>query len=211
MPSQRESRDNSFGSEGIVTPWFGKAAFMAGMIAMMVIRAPHGRRSRQVNIVESRKGGLENALLALMSIAMLLLPLIFVITSLLSFADYSLSPIAFSVGVACLVLGLWLFFLSHGDLGDNWSVSLELREGHTLVTRGVYRHIRHPMYTAIGLLAIAQAFLLPNWIAGPACVLALLFMLPLRLGREERMMSDRFGETYTAYQRQTKRFIPCVW
>ena len=72
-----------------MTPWFGKGAFMAGMIAMMVIRAPHGRRNRQLNIVESRKGGLDNALLALMSIAMLLLPLIFVITSLLSFADYS--------------------------------------------------------------------------------------------------------------------------
>jgi protein-S-isoprenylcysteine O-methyltransferase Ste14 len=184
---------------------------MAGMIVMMVIRAPHGLRSRQVKVVESRKGGLESALLALVSIAMLLLPLIFITTSLLSFADYSLSVTAFSVGVACLVLGLWLFFRSHGDLGDNWSVSLELREGHTLITRGVYRHIRHPMYTAIGLLAIAQAFLLPNWIAGPACVLALLIMLPLRLSPEERMMSEKFGATYTDYQRQTKRLIPSVW
>jgi protein-S-isoprenylcysteine O-methyltransferase Ste14 len=195
----------------IVTPWFGKAVFIAGMIAMMVIRAPHGRRSRQVKVVESRKGVLESALLALVSIAMLLLPLTFITTSLLSFADYSLSVTAFSVGVACLGLGLWLFYRSHGELSDNWSVSLELREGHTLVTRGVYQHIRHPMYTAIFLLALAQVLLLPNWIAGPACILAFLLMLSLRLGPEERMMSEKFGETYTAYQRKTKRLIPSVW
>jgi protein-S-isoprenylcysteine O-methyltransferase Ste14 len=194
-----------------VNPWFGRMAFIVGMVAMMAIRAPHGRRSAQLKVVESRKGRLEMALLAFVTAAMFLLPAISMATSLLSFADYPLTLAAFFIGIICLAVGLWLFWRSHSDLGANWSVSLELREGHTLITQGVYRNIRHPMYTAIFLLAIAQAFLLPNWIAGPACVLTLILMLTLRLGPEERMMTEKFGSSYTAYGRETKRFIPGVW
>ncbi len=194
-----------------MNPWFGEVAFIVGMIAMIVIRAPHGRQSGQVKVVESRKGRLEIALLALMWIAMLLLPVISMATSLLSFADYSLNVVPFSIGSVCLALGLWLFYRSHADLSTNWSISLELREGHKLITRGVYRNIRHPMYTAIFLMAIAQAFLLPNWMAGPSCLFAFLLMLALRLGPEERMMLERFGDKYAAYSAQTKRLIPNVW
>jgi protein-S-isoprenylcysteine O-methyltransferase Ste14 len=113
--------------------------------------------------------------------------------------------------MVCLVPGLWLFYRAHADLGTNWSVSLELREKHKLVTQGVYRRIRHPMYTAILLQATAQALLLPNWVAGPACLLAFLLMLALRLGPEERMMLDAFAGDYATYIGRTKRLIPNVW
>jgi protein-S-isoprenylcysteine O-methyltransferase Ste14 len=42
-----------------------------------------------------------------------------------------------------MTLAVWLFWRSHADLGRNWSPSLELREGHELVTEGVYRYVRH--------------------------------------------------------------------
>jgi len=42
-----------------VNPWYAKAAVLAASIAMVVIRAPHGSRSRQVKVVRSRKGTLE--------------------------------------------------------------------------------------------------------------------------------------------------------
>ena len=62
----------------------------------------------------------------------------------------------------------WAVPLTHRELGRNWSIRLKLREGHSLVTKGVYRYVRHPMYSAFWLWAIAQCLLLPNWIAGPA-------------------------------------------
>jgi protein-S-isoprenylcysteine O-methyltransferase Ste14 len=65
-----------------------------------------------------------------------------------------------------MVTSLWLFRRSHADPGQNWSVGLEIREGHQLVTKGVYRHIRHPMYASIWLWAFAQEMLLQNWLAG---------------------------------------------
>jgi len=59
-----------------------------------------------------------------------------------------------------------MFQLTHRALGRNWSVSLDVREGHQLITDGIYRRIRHPMYSAFWLWALAQALVLPNWVAG---------------------------------------------
>jgi protein-S-isoprenylcysteine O-methyltransferase Ste14 len=191
--------------------WFGKAAFIVSLISMMLIRAPHGIRSGQVKIEESRKGRLEVALLALMWITTLILPVISIATPLLSSADYGLRVLPFLLGSACAAMGLWLFYRSHADLGLNWSISLAIRQKHQLVTGGVYERIRHPMYTSIFLLALAQAFLLSNWIAGPLYLLAFLLMFPLRLGPEERMMLDTFGDEYSAYVKRTKRLIPSIW
>ena len=194
-----------------MNPWLGKALVLVGIIATALIRAPHGRRSGKVKVLESRRNPSEVTLLALMWIAMMILPLVSIVTPLLSFADYPLRVVPFFLGTVCLVFGLWLFYRAHADLGTNWSISLELREDHRLVTDGVYEHVRHPMYTAILLIAVAQALLLPNWLAGPSCLVAFLLMLTFRLGPEEQMMRDRFGDDYVAYTRRTKRLVSGVW
>jgi protein-S-isoprenylcysteine O-methyltransferase Ste14 len=190
----------------------GQATFIVGFIAMMIIRAPYGRRSRTIPVAESRKGTRETALLAFTTIVIVILPVGSIVTPFLEFADYSLHPAAFWLGVLCELAGLWLFFRSHADLGSNWSMTLELRGEHTLVTDGVYRRIRHPMYAAMFLLFVAQALLLPNWLAGPvSAALTLLATLAIRLGPEEQMMLARFGEEYARYQQRTKRIVPGVW
>lgn len=140
-----------------------------------------------------------------------ILPLISIVTPLLSFADYPLHRIPFFLGTACLLSGLWLFRRSHVDLGDNWSISLEIRTRHRLVDHGVYARVRHPMYTSIFLQAIAQALLLPNWVAGPSCLLAFILMFALRVSTEERMMLQRFGEDYALYMARSKRLVPGIW
>lgn len=195
----------------MMNPWFGEALFLVGIASTIIIRAPHGGRSSKVAVVESRRGPLEIALLALMWITGVILPLVAIFTPFLSFADYPLHPGAFAMGTVVLCLGIWLFYRSHADLGRNWSISLEIREDHQLVRSGVYRLIRHPMYTAIFLTALAQALLLSNWLAGPSCFLAFLVMFALRIGREETMMLNKFGEAYGDYMNRTKRLIPRLW
>jgi protein-S-isoprenylcysteine O-methyltransferase Ste14 len=195
----------------MMNPWFGEALFLVGIASTIIIRAPHGGRSSKVAVVESRRGPLEIALLALMWITGVILPLVAIFTPFLSFADYPLHPGAFAMGTVVLCLGIWLFYRSHADLGRNWSISLEIREDHQLVRSGVYRLIRHPMYTAIFLTALAQALLLSNWLAGPSCFLAFLVMFALRIGREETMMLNKFGEAYGDYMNRTKRLIPHLW
>lgn len=194
-----------------MNPWYGKALILVGILGTILIRAPHGKRSIEKSIAESRRGPLEMVLLALMWITMIVLPLLAIFTPLLRFADYPFHPIALAIGTVALFSGLSLFHRSHADLGTNWSITLAIRDSHELVTRGIYQRIRHPMYTAIFLQAAAQLWLLPNWIAGPSCLLAFTLMFVLRLGAEERMMEDRFGESYREYKRKTKRLIPGVW
>jgi protein-S-isoprenylcysteine O-methyltransferase Ste14 len=191
--------------------WIGKIALLLGTVAVIAIRAPHGHRNAKVKVVQSKRGKLELALLALMWLAGVVLPLLWVATPLLSFADYPLYPAPFCGGVVLFSLGLWLFYRSHADLSTNWSYTLDIRENHTLITTGVYRSIRHPMYASIFLLAIGQALFVPNWIVGPIYLCAFMLLFSLRVGPEERMMLERFGSAYEAYMKHSKRLIPHIW
>jgi protein-S-isoprenylcysteine O-methyltransferase Ste14 len=194
----------------MLDPWHAKAAVLASNVAMIVIRAPHGQRSRGVKVAKSRKGPLEIALLSFAWLGFII-PLLWVVTPLLAFADYPLRPVLFVAGVLCLAVGLWFFHRSHADLGTNWSITLEVREQHRLVTHGIYRRVRHPMYMALFLYSVGQALALPNWVAGPSYLVAFGLLFVLRLGPEERMMREEFGADYDAYVARTKRVIPGIW
>src|SRR5262245_18597392 len=167
--NQRRRRSAGFGSaaysgarvraeHAAMNPWIAKTAVLAGTVVMIAIRAPHGRRSRRVKVARSHKTPLETLLLVLAWIGFLV-PLIWVVSPAFSFAEYPLRGGPLVAGLICLAVGLWLFFRSHADLCTNWSVTLELRQEHRLVTQGVYRTIRHPMYSALILYAVGQALL----------------------------------------------------
>jgi len=193
-----------------MNPWVAKAVVLAATVAMMAIRAPHGHRSRSVKIARSHKTPLETGLLVLAWIGFFV-PLIWVASPAFSFAEYPLRAGPLVAGVVCAVFGLWLFYRSHADLGTNWSITLEVREGHRLITEGVYRRLRHPMYSALVLYSVGQALVIPNWVAGPSNLLAFAVLLALRIRAEERMMDERFGDEYATYSARTKRLIPGVW
>ncbi|MGZ3687717.1 MAG: protein-S-isoprenylcysteine O-methyltransferase [Bdellovibrionota bacterium] len=194
-----------------MNPWYGKALFLVGVVVTVFIRAPHDSRNKKVRVAEDRKGPMEIFLLVVMGISCMLLPILWMSTSLLSFADYPLTPWALGAGAACLAMNFWLFHRSHADLGTNWSVTLQVREGHQLVSSGIYKRIRHPMYSSIYCNVLAQAFLLPNWIAGMAGLIGFTMMFAFRLRPEEQMMIDQFGDQYRAYASRTKRLIPGIW
>jgi protein-S-isoprenylcysteine O-methyltransferase Ste14 len=90
-------------------------------------------------------------------------------------------------------------------------MTLEIREHHRLITHGVYRRIRHPMYSALALYSIGQALVIPNWVAGPSNLIAFAILLAFRIDAEERIMLREFGDKYALYSARTKRLIPGVW
>jgi protein-S-isoprenylcysteine O-methyltransferase Ste14 len=200
---------NIFGV-GRVSPWAAKTIIVLASIVMVAIRAPHGRRRSRIPAVRSLRGTLEIFLLTLAWLSFFL-PLIWIATPLLASADYPLRPIPLLAGTVCLALGLWLFHLSHADLGDNWSIPLEVLDNHSLVTQGVYRRVRHPMYTALLLYSAGQALVLPNYVAGLSSAVAMALLVALRIGPEERMMVEQFGANYRQYAAVTKRLLPGVW
>jgi protein-S-isoprenylcysteine O-methyltransferase Ste14 len=193
-----------------MNPGIAKAVILGASLVMIAIRAPHGRRSRGIKVARSCKGPREVALLTLAWMGFLA-PLIWLVSPVFSFAEYPLRAWAFGAGVVCLAAGLWLFYRSHSDLGTYWSVTLELRENHRLITQGVYRHVRHPMYAALFLYSIGQALVLPNWVVGPSYLVAFGILFAFRIGAEERMMLETFGDEYAAYVARTKLLVPGIW
>ena len=187
---------------------WGAFVWLAGVILMNVIRAPFARQTKDNTITDSRQTLGERILLAAMAIGAGLVPFAHLATGVLGFADYHLPHGATVAGVAFLAAGLWLFWRSHADLGRNWSVTLELREDHGLITSGIYRRIRHPMYAALWLIVLAQPLLIHNWIVGAAGIVAFGLLYVVRTPREEAMMRERFGPAYDDYCRVAGRLWP---
>ena len=189
-----------------IDPW--KVVFLAGFVVYVVIRGRFENRTAGNEKLLSRRDGIELFLLIIVGAGNLLLPAIYVFTPLLSFADRPLPRWAPWCGTVVMGAALWLFYRSHADLDRNWSKTLELRRGHELVTTGVYRRVRHPMYAAILLFGIAQALLLANWLAGWSAFVTFAVMVLVRTPREERMMLEHFGDAYRDYMLRTGRLFP---
>jgi protein-S-isoprenylcysteine O-methyltransferase Ste14 len=189
-----------------------KILYFLALLAQVVIRIPHEQRRRKTRMAVERVNTLERALVSLLFVGIVFAPAIYASTSLLDRANYRLPPEAQrsvgGVGAMLMTLAIWLFWRSHADLGRNWSPSLQLREGHELVTEGVYRYVRHPMYASEWLWSIAQALLLQNWVAGWAGLALFTPLYVMRVPREEQMMLDRFGAEYRSYMNRTGRIVP---
>lgn len=194
-----------------MTAFLAKLAYGALVVGWFIIRYPYARRARRTPVASSRRGVRENLLLAISLTGLGLLPILYLATGVPRFADYPFQPAVGALGVLVAVAALAMFRLSHKALGRNWSISLDVRDRHTLVTDGVYRWVRHPMYTAFWLWALAQGLLLPNAIAGPAGLVGFGVLFFGRVGSEERMMLDAFGDQYRAYMGRTRRVIPLIY
>ncbi len=185
--------------------------YFIGLIVGSVIRGVYARQYKQTRIKDARKAGLDRLLRFLPFLGMFVIPLLYVLTSWLDFADYHVPTWAGWIGAVVFALALWLLLRSHVDLGRNFSPALEIMEGHSLVTHGVYHRIRHPMYAAHWLWGFAQALLLQNWVAGFAMLVSTLPLYLVRVPREEQMMLEYFGEEYRLYMSRTGRVIPRLW
>lgn len=184
----------------------GIAAFLLTTVLWVLIRTHF--EGDPLPVAVRHRESRETWLVRLVGVGLIYLPCLAIVTPLLDFAFFPAPLWRLGPGAGLALLGLWLFWRSHADLGRNWSPVLELRDSHSLVTTGVYRTIRHPMYSAIFLLAVAQAIFLANWIVGPAGLLAFSVLYLDRVKPEEDMMATRFGPAWTQYAARTGRLWP---
>ncbi len=194
-----------------MTPKLANATLVLLAVGWYIIRFPYARRSRHVPVARSVRGPREIVLLLASSIGLGLLPLLYISFGFPQFGDSAFSPVRAWIGVFVALASLIMFRLTHRALAGNWSMSLDVREQHTLVIRGVYERVRHPMYTAFWLWAAAQALLLPNRIAGFAGLVGFGMLFFGRVAQEEQMMVEKFGDEYRAYVSRTYRLIPWIY
>ena len=119
------------------------------------------------------------------------------------------TTLVYSVGLVLCIAGTALAIWSRHLLGRNWSIAVQLKRDHELITTGPYRHVRHPIYSGLLLLFLGNAVMVGDYrgLLGVAVVFASFWF---KLRREEKLLSQHFGDTYAAYRSRTKALVPAV-
>ena len=114
------------------------------------------------------------------------------------------------IGTTMFVIGLIITVRAQMTISTNYSWTLEIRDGHTLVESGLYKYVRHPIYTG----TIIRLISIPVFTSSlPGFILSLLSIpvLNYRIGLEEGMLIEEFGEEYERYKERTWRLFPYIY
>lgn len=116
-------------------------------------------------------------------------------------------PLFDVTGVAFILVGIWLNVRGSGQFEDAGRPIRPGSRGGVLVTDGVFRVSRNPMYLGMACALLGSALALGSTVA---LVVTPLFAGVIDRGfiaMEERVLEEEFGETYRAYRRQVRRWI----
>ncbi len=103
------------------------------------------------------------------------------------------------LGLGLTAVGLLLLISARVQLGDSFSIAPQARR---LVTGGLYRRFRHPVYV-FGTLTIIGLGLYANKLPWLLALVALIPIQMVRARAEERVLEERFGQQYRDYKAQT--------
>lgn len=184
-----------------------KIVYFIEFLVAVIVRKTFTAKHRKMDFAVDKKSTSDIVLLALDGIGMTV-PLFYIFSTWLDFADYNMANWVGWIGSGLFAVAIWVLYRSHADLGKNWTPTLAIQKKHTLVTNGIYKFIRHPMYASHLLWAIAQILILHNLIAGFSFIVVMAPHYLLRAGNEEKMLVEEFGSEYEAYMRKTRRIFP---
>ena len=114
------------------------------------------------------------------------------------------------VGLALVFIGGTFSLVAAVTLRRFYSSTLIISEDHQLMTHGVYRFTRHPIY--LGTLMVMMG--LPVFVPSLYGLLTMSALIPLflnRITREEEMLTEEFGDRYQQYQEATSKLIPLIY
>jgi len=180
-----------------------------GLLGVFLVRLPNAVRDYSIGAAATFRRPLDRLVVfVLLPLFSVVVPFAWVLSDALAFADYQRPGWLTIPGLLLIVAALALLQRSHADLGRNYCGRLEIIRDAQLVSSGVYRYARHPMYLSIFVFALGQALLVPNWIGGPSTLVSSLLIHAVRVPREEAMMEDYYGDAWRAYRARTRRYWP---
>lgn len=114
------------------------------------------------------------------------------------------------IGIVMIYLGSATNIIGRLTLKANWSDHIKIYNDHTLITHGIFRYVRHPLYASLFVMLFGGALVFSNI----ACVLLTAFVfipfMTYRAKQEEKMLIEAFSE-YRAYKSKTGMFFPKFW
>ncbi len=111
------------------------------------------------------------------------------------------------LGLPIMSMGAALHYWGTKHLGRNLTITISTVQGHTLVTTGPFRWLRHPLYTGGMVESLGVCLLLASGIVA-AGALSFWFLVIIRTAREETILQEVFGENYVRYTERVGRFLP---
>jgi len=125
-------------------------------------------------------------------------------------AETGIGPVVNISGFILVGVGLVFVLAAPITLRRNYSSTLVIRKDHKLITSGLYRVVRHPIYFGAILVALGLPIGTASWVALPPMML-LIPLVVYRMGVEERLLLEEFPEKYRAYMTKTKRIVPFLY
>ncbi|MDW8020650.1 MAG: isoprenylcysteine carboxylmethyltransferase family protein [Chloroherpetonaceae bacterium] len=114
------------------------------------------------------------------------------------------------LGVLVMLVALVVNRLAARELGRFWD-QLLIKDEHYLVTTGIYRIVRHPIYTSYILLFCGNMVLFESLWAMLLLIVVCTIWFGTRIRIEESLLLRKFGNEYAEYMRQTKRLFPYLF
>ena len=159
--------------------------------------------------VKQREEGIVSKLAGMFGIAGFISMVLYVINpSWLAFGNLSLPTWLRWTGVGIAILGFILLQWAQVTLANSWSDTPRMMKEQTLITSGPYRFIRHPIYTAFLLILGSTLLISSNWLIGLCWAGMTILEIISRIGFEESLMMEYFGDQYREYMKKTGRIFP---
>ena len=113
------------------------------------------------------------------------------------------------IGLVCGILGTAIACWSRIRLGRNWSLAVQQKQDHELITSGIYSVVRHPIYTGLLMLFIGNGIIVGDYRAILAVIIVFISFW-FKLKKEEQLLIETFGDRYITYKQHTKALIPYI-
>ena len=111
------------------------------------------------------------------------------------------------LGCVPLILGITLNLIADKAFKQNHTTVKPFEESNCLITTGVFRLSRHPMYLGMLFILIGIGILMGTLMPFLVIPVFALLMEVMFVRTEERMLADKFGETWQKYQANVRRWI----
>lgn len=119
------------------------------------------------------------------------------------------SPVLAEVGIRLAQLSAVIALLAFASfcIARTTINPLDPSRASSLVTGGIFRITRNPMYLSLLLLLIAYAVRLGSWVEWLGPVLFAAYVTRFQIIPEERILAAKFGAAFLAYKSRTRRWI----
>jgi protein-S-isoprenylcysteine O-methyltransferase Ste14 len=119
-------------------------------------------------------------------------------------------PLVQGAGLATAVLGFLAVLAAQGAMGTSWRIGVDTTEHTDLVTGGVFRLVRNPVFTAMIIATVGITAMTTTW-AQLLVLTAVILGIELQVRVvEEPYLRATHGDEYTAYASRAGRFLPGI-